>query len=271
MTQKGHGMTAESQSDQATAEEARGRSTIEFPYFDQASGIEVAHAVKQVGGTSCEIKQLAVKMNMAADGGGFRTRLMSAKTFGLIDYKGGQVELTELGIRVVDPQYERAARLDSFMTVPLYKALFDKLNGQTLPPPAAVERMAEHLGVAPKQKDKARQTFMRSAKTAGLFELSSERLSIPPSLNGGPTKRVTGDGDDSGKVKNSGGSGGGGGDGGQYHPFIQGLLQKLPPPDTEWPVEARKRWLATAANIFGLMYTQPESDIGIVEVQVSKL
>jgi hypothetical protein len=184
-------MTAESQStepakpaDTKTAEDPRGRSTIEFPYFDQASAVAIAQAVKDVGGTSADVTQIAVKLSMSGDGGGFRLRLMTAKTFGLVEYARNVVDLTELGIRIVDPKFERGARLDSFMRVPLYKALFDKLNGQTLPPTAAIERMVEQLGVAPKQKDKARQVFMRSAKYAGLFELSAERLSLPPGTSG---------------------------------------------------------------------------------------
>jgi hypothetical protein len=179
LSAKGCTMTTESQAETVAPkgeDAARGRSTIEFPYFDLA--------VKQVGGTAAATSQLAVKLDMAVDGGGFRMRLMTGKTFGLIDYERRNVELTELGIRIVDSQYERAAKVEAFMFVPLYKALFEKLNGQTLPPPAAVERMAEQLGVAPKQKDKARLAFMRSAKTAGLFELSTERLSLPPNVSG---------------------------------------------------------------------------------------
>ena len=178
-------MTAESRSaDQAptmSANDVRGRSTIEFAYFDLESGLAVARAVKDVGVTSADLTQVAVKMQMSGDGGGFRLRVMTAKAYGLISYARNAVELTELGIRIVDPQYERAARVEAFMRVPLHKVLFEKLNGQTLPPPPAIERLIEQIGVAPKQKDKARQVFMRSAKQAGLFELSAERLSLPPS------------------------------------------------------------------------------------------
>lgn len=182
-------MTADGQpeeptdSAQTTSDAGRVRSTIEFPYCDLASSIEVAHAVKQVGGNSADWRQLAVKLALAPDGGGFRTRVMAARTFGLLEYDRAVVTLSELGLRIVDPMYERAARVESFLYVPLYKQLFDRLNGQTLPPPPALERMAEQIGVAPKQKDKARQVFMRSAKSAGLFELSSERLSLPPNLH----------------------------------------------------------------------------------------
>lgn len=209
-------MTTESQpadSTQSKPEEAsRGRSTIEFTYFDLASAVEVAHAVKKMGGTSAaDWTSVAVKLSMAGDGGGFRQRVMTAKSFNVVDYARGSIMLTELGSRIVDEQYERAAKVEAFLKVPLYRALFDKLIGQPLPPPAAVERMAEQLGVAPKQKDKARQVFMRSAKQAGFFEISSERLAMPPGATSGSPQRAarSEDSDTSANVARSGGGGDG--------------------------------------------------------------
>ncbi len=38
------------------------------------------------------------------------------------------------------------------------------------------------------------------------------------------------------------------------HPFIQGLIDKLPLPDSDWPLIDRARGLTTAANSFDLMY-----------------
>lgn len=198
------------------AASARGRSTIEFPYSDLASAIEVAQAIHEVGGTSADARQLAVKLQMAPDGGAFRVRLMTAKTFRLVDYGRGNVELTDLGRRVVDPENEKDARLESFMSVPLYKALFDRLNGQPLPPQPAVERMAAQLGVAPKQTDKARQAFMRSARSAGLFELSGERLSLPPGIKRG--QQETGQ-DSKGRSEGGGGK-------------ASGAKDEPPPPGT---------------------------------------
>lgn len=269
-------MTAESQvvdapTPPSVAPEAagRGRSTIEFSYFDLAGAIEIAHAVKHIGGTSADWKQLAVKLTMSPDGGGFRARVMSGKAFGILDYSRGTVELTELGLRIVDPQFERAARVDAFMAVPLHKALFDRLNGQTLPPPPAIERMAEQLGVAPKQKDKARLAFIRSAKQAGLFELATDRLSLPPGLHTLSREKVP-----AAPVPVeqtiAGGGGGSGGGSDDLHPFIKGLLQKLPEPETEWSVEGRAKWLTTAMNIFDLMYSSAQdsgSKVIFIEVK----
>lgn len=261
----------------AAKDDPRGRSTIEFPYFDLGSAIEVAKAVKNVGGTgAADWTSVAVKLNMAGDGGGFRQRVMTGKSFGMVDYSRGSIALTELGLRAVDPQYERAARVEAFLKVPLYKTLFEKLNGQPLPPMAAIERMAEQAGVAPKQKDKARQVFMRSAKQAGFFEISSERLSTPPGLNGGSRDQPGADpagGKSDSRARDQGGGVGGAGSGGGgagMHPFVLGLLQKLPAPETDWSVEARAKWLTAATNIFDLMYTDPSNGAKSISIEVAK-
>jgi hypothetical protein len=251
---------AENPTKNSADDSPRGRSTIEFPYLDLENAVEIADKVNKVGGTGCEWKQLAVAMNQAADGGGFRMRVMTAKVFGLLTYDRGNIELTDLGIQAIDSKYAKRALVDAFMKPALFKQLFERLNGVTLPPPAAVERMIEQMGVAPKQKDKARQVFMRSAKQAGLFELSGERMSIPPGANG-VTKDVPPQGD-AGLPKAGGGSGGGGGsnDGTTYDPFVVGLLRKLPPTDSEWAIKDRVKWLETAAKAFDLIYQPGPAD-----------
>jgi hypothetical protein len=253
------GAGSDSSPQDAAASGDRGRSTIEFAYFDLDSGREIAQAIRDVGATSCEPASLATKLNMAPDGGGFRMRLLGAKVYGLIAYgrgSGGAVELTELGRQIVDPQTQRKARLDAFMSVPLNKALFERLKGQVMPPPSAMERLIESMGVAPKQKDKARQVFMRSAKQAGLFELSSERLTLPPIANGTPTDENA-EGQKQKQQDSSRQRGDHeGGDG--KHPFIRGLIDTLPEPDSAWSKAARAKWLTTAANIFDLIYEDPD-------------
>lgn len=265
----------EQQPIQPPVTEERGRSSIEFPYFDLDSAREVAEAIREVGATSCDPASLATKLNMAPDGGGFRMRLVGAKTFGVINYgraAAGLVELTELGRQIVDPQTQRRAKLDSFLYIPLYKALFERLKGQVLPPPPAMERLIETMGVAPKQKDKARQVFMRSAKQAGLFELSSDRMTPPPLVSqGASSNHPTPAHEDTKDRKHSSHSHSGGGGGDQLHPFIRGLIDKLPVPDSEWDLSARAKWLTTAANIFDLMYTDPNPSGLVVTLRGSTL
>ena len=256
-------MKSQSETQPQPVAEERGRSTVDFPYSDLDSAVEIAQTVRQLGFNTCDPASLAAKLNMAPDGGGFRMRLITAKTFGLITYgraAAGSVELTPIGQLVSDQGTERRGRLDAFMAIPLYKALFDRLKGQMMPPSPAIERLMENMGVAPKQKDKARQVFQRSAKQAGLFELSNDRLTLPPSLNNPPpiAEQIAPISSDRSTSGNDGSSSSRSG----LHPFIQGLIDKLPPPDTEWDLVARAKWLTTAANIFDLMY-KAGNDLGI--------
>jgi hypothetical protein len=253
----------------AAEDAAQGRSTIKFPYLDQDDAVTVAKAIHAVAGKSCERDQLAAHFNVAASGGGFNLRLLTAKMFGFINSDGkGTLSLTPLGSRVCDPQQEKAARAESFLLVPLYRAVYDDYKGQMLPGNPGLEAAMEKLGVAPKQKDKARQVFQRSATQAGYFAYGSNRL-VAPAI-----KPVD---DTSAPADTDTGAGNGGG-GGTYvsppppplHPFIKGLLDKLPEPETEWALEGRKKWLQTALNIFDLMYVAAPTDSGDLSISLPK-
>lgn len=243
---------------------ARARSTVEFPYSALDDAEAFAKGVRDVGATSCEWDQLAAHLGFAANGGGFRLRMISAKVFSLLTYERGKVELTDIGIRIVDPKFTRSARVEAFLAVPLYRSAYEKLRGQTLPPSAAIERLLETLGVAPKQKDKARQAFMRSAKHAGFFEIAPDRLTLPPSLTSHDvsesaktedTQALSSSGNRSKVVSDD------------MHAFIRGLLEKLPDPESDWPLSGRVKWLQTAANIFDLMYANSGDTDASIEVK----
>jgi hypothetical protein len=87
--------------------------------------------------------------------------------------------LTPLGVRAVNAASEAIARVDAFLNVPLYSAIYEKYKGHLLPPAKALEREMVALGVAPKQADKARQVFDRSARQAGFHAEGEDRLVRP--------------------------------------------------------------------------------------------
>jgi hypothetical protein len=233
----------------------RGRSTIDFPYFDQDEAVAAATAVHAVGGTSCTVDQLAAQMRQAPGGGGFRVRLMAARTFGILTYERGSVTLTDLGGRIIDPKFQRSARVESFLAVPLFKTAYEKLKGSILPPNTAIERTFETLGVAPKQKDKARQVFIRSAKQAGFFEIDPERLTYPPNVNSfsAPREDLNAAADRSGQTAGSRTS-----DLPDVHVAIQGLLRELPVPGTPWGAQKKERFLQAFKSTIDFIY--PEED-----------
>jgi hypothetical protein len=245
----------ESSAAEATETE-RERSTISFPYNDLDDAVTVSKAVHAVGGTSCQWDQLAAKLGMSSTSGTFRLRMLAAKTYGVLSYDKNTVTLTTLGSRLCDPQQEKAARAEAFLVVPLYNKIYEDFKGRSLPPTSGLETAIVTMGVAQKQKDKARQVFQRSAKQAGFFEYGVDRL-VMPSIKASsapvvapiepeqPDKKKSKEKED---------------DEEELHPFIKGLLKKLPVPDSEWPNDKRAKWLQAAVNIFDLMYTESEDD-----------
>ncbi|WP_260703265.1 hypothetical protein [Edaphobacter flagellatus] len=247
----------------------RERSRIEFPYFSLDEATKIAKGVFELGST-CQIDQLAGHLNQSATGGGFRVKLMAARTFGLITYTQGSASLTDLGSKLFDPDTEREAKAEAFLKVPLYNAIYEQYKNKMLPGNVGLEGAMVNLGVAAKQKDKARQAFQRSAKEAGFFAYGTTKL-VYPVL--GTLERVAKEkGADipldtpkihDKKTSNSGGTGGG-----DLHPFIQGLLKTLPEVATEWTQQGRQQWLQTAAGIFNLIYQASADDKGTIQVAI---
>lgn len=244
--------------------EERGRSTIDFPYLDLDAGVEVAKGVHQFGST-CSWDQLAAQMGQAPKGGGFRLRVMTAKAFGLVTYAQQTVSLTRLGMQMCDETQEKAARAEAFMMVPLYSAIYKRFEGVALPPVDGLETEIANLGVAPKQKGKARQAFQRSATQAGYFWSGPNRL-VKPSIRATaapaatpavepeePQKKKKYEGEDEPR-----------------HPLIEGLLNELPKPKSEWTTEDRKKWLEMASTIFNVLYKDSDDSRGSLKVVVEK-
>jgi hypothetical protein len=221
-------------------------------------GLEIAKAVHSLHGSSCQIEQVAAHIKQSPTSSGFRLKVSTAKTFGLVTASQGTITLTPLGSRICDSQQEKAARVDAFLTVPLYSAVYEKFKGMALPPTVGLEAALVSLGVAQKQKDRARQVLQRSAQEAGFFQFGTDRLVLPAikANAAAPAVAPREDVEPEKKKKNKEAED----DGEDLHPFIQGLLRKLPPPDSGWPNDKRAKWLQAAINIFDLMYTESEDD-----------
>jgi hypothetical protein len=236
----------------------RERSSIGFPYMHLDDVMEVAAAIHDnVGTGTCSSDQLAVWLKQSPSSSAFRIRLSAARLFGLIDTeRTDAIKLTELGRLAVDPKREREARATAFLNVPLYRALYEKFKGSVLPPTAALEREIASLGVAEKQKDRARQVFERSAEQAAFFEHGKDRLVLPgiAVLEGQKPKEDVGGG---------GGSGGGELD---LDPLLVELLKKIPPPDQGWPADKRVRWFRTFAMNVSQIY---DDDNAPVELKIA--
>lgn len=253
---------------------SRDKSTIQFPYLSLEEAVTITKGVHEVGGNSCQVDQLAAHLKQSPKAGSFRLKLLTAKMFGLITYSLGTVTLTPLGARVCDPQQAEVAKADSFLLIPLYLRVYEQFKGASLPPLAGLEAAMVTMGVAPKQKDTARQVFQRSAQYAGFFWSGAGRLVYPkvkasagtaPALDA-TTGDPAGDRDHDRQDRKKNGNDG---DGGGYHPFIAGLLKTLPPADSEWSMDARRKWLQAASTIFELIYKDSDSK-GSLKIEFQK-
>ncbi len=215
------------------------RSEIEFPYADLESAVELAQTINDKAGSSCETEELAAWMGQTAAGGTFRTRLGAARMFGLIETGQGRVSLTQLGRdSLPNSGSERAARVAAFLNVELFRAMYEQYRANVLPPPPAIERQVAQLGVSPKQTERARQTFMKSAQYAGFIDASSGRF-VKPGI--AAKEESTQRNLDEGKKRGSGG--GGNENPPDVDPIIEGLLKRLPKSGDVWPEADRKLWL----------------------------
>jgi len=138
-------------------------------------------------------------------------------------------------------------------------------RGKTLPArPHGLERAFVDLGVAGKRGRNARWAFERSARQAGFFDHGEDRL-VAPLVNDAikaeteaqQVSSVTASKLHSIEREDVPT---------QRHLLIEGLLQTLPNPHTDWALGERIKWLGAAANIFDVLFSSGHE--GDVEIKV---
>ena len=253
----------ESDVEEVHVKRSRQRSEIEFPYSDIGQAEDLVRKLNDRGGGKADPEQLAAWMNQSSRGGSFRSRLSAARKFGFVETKTGSIEITDNGRRALDPARADHARAEAFLRVPLFERMFRKNVGHVLPPSAAIERQMVDLGVPERQKGRARQVFVKSAKLAQYIEESSGRFVKPavktPS-NQSEEDQVPQEEEDSRTRSSKIGDV-------QYHPFVIGLLNELPETDrfAEWTIDEQAEWLRASASIFKLLSkTEGRIEIAVV-------
>jgi hypothetical protein len=152
----------------------------------------------------------------------------------------------------------RAAKVTAFLNVELFRVMYDQYKGDALPPPPAIEPRMLELGVLPKQKERARWTFMKPAQYAGFIDPSSGRFVKPGIVQREDGRRQQ---DKPADVERSRTGSGGGGDEipPAIDPIIGGLLKRLPQTGDVWPDADRKLWLQLLEGSFKLIYKDADA------------
>jgi len=172
----------------------RQRSTIAFPYGSLKDAEEIAEALHKTWGGTASPDQLAGSVNSTPRSGTFRVKVATTKTFRVVSVSRKKIALTDLGRRLQDPATQEEARIEAFLNVPLFKAIYSEYEGHALPPDPGLEQKIADLGVSSKQASRARQALQRSAERAGFFSTTKGRLIRPaPKGNSGKANESRGE------------------------------------------------------------------------------
>lgn len=258
-----------------TEGEPQGRvaSKIAFPYSDMSDAIAVAEGVLKGGGVGLTRDQLAAAMGLSPVGGGFATKVATARLFGVIDAAAGKYQLTEIGHEIVDPGRRADAMTRAFLNVDLYRKTYEEFRGKRLPPrPHGLEAAFGSFGVSPKNVKAARLAFDKSARMAGFFPNGDEdRLVMPFGV--GPTVAQTEEAE-TGNLSSpsplartiaSMATPSAAKSLPALHPSIAGMLAELPAPKSDWSKAEQADWLDALAGLFRVVYKSP-GDTGGIQV-----
>lgn len=246
------------------ADEARGRSQVSCPYFDLDQSIKVADAVYSKGGGSCTHDQLAHWLDYSSiRSGTYLTRISATKAYGLIESSGDKLSVTERGKAIlapVMPEDAVNAKVEAFLSVPLFSKVFEQFKGGQLPPDVGLTNLFRGTfkivndRIAPSVR-----IFLSAAEQAGmLVEKDGKQRLIKPSViaSGQPAPPKEDDLKDSKPPEKT--RGGGEGPPGGIHTAIVGVLRELPPPGSPFPAAKKQMFLTALKGVLDWVYPDPE-------------
>jgi hypothetical protein len=158
------------------------------------------------------------------------------------------------------------AKVQAFLSVDLFKKIYDQFHGTTLPPEVGLKNLLETTyRVVPDRVTPTVRIMLDSEEYAGLFKAAGNRtrMTMPLTLPGGSGKMVPPQPAAAAETpKNGGGNGGGGGDGTEdgIDSAIRGLLRRLPPSGTPLTAKRRKDFIDAFTALVTVIYPEAETE-----------
>lgn len=242
----------------------RAQSGIPYPYYNLDLSIDVARMIQEKGGGECSSAHLASFLSYkSARSGTYLTRLSSAKIFGLVEGRGDSLRPTERALSIINPVMpddRRRENINAFLGVPLYREIYERFKGKSLPPEVGLRNLLRStLQVVQDRVNPAARVFYESAEQAGFFETSHDRTQlIPPLLSKGHTSSAPKEdrskdvAEESTPTPERPRSAGGEGTGG-IHSALAGLLRELPQPGP-WEARKKQQFLDAFIALFDFIY-----------------
>lgn len=156
------------------------RSPYLFPAYDFGVARRIAGIVERDGAGSLTEETLAIALRSSAKSSGFRLRTLAARQFKLLIRQGQNLSTTDLAKAVIKPtseQEQRNAIIESFLAVPLFKAVATRFKGQPLPQGEAFRNILEReFKIESNRVNDAERVLMDSAREAGLLQTSGNNV-----------------------------------------------------------------------------------------------
>lgn len=162
-----------------------------YPIFSISDTMDFVKEIGKIGGKKVSVETVASVIGMSIKTNSFKSKISTAKQFGLIRGAGGAVELTDLAkklIYAVDDFETHNLLIEAFLTAPLYRKVAERYENQALP---TVEKLSNILlleyGVTKAAKDVAAKKFIESAEQIGVLKngivyLDTEDSSLPANI-----------------------------------------------------------------------------------------
>lgn len=145
-----------------------------YPIFSINETLDFVREIVKIGGKKVSVETVASVIGMSVKTNSFKSRISTAKQFGLIRGSGGAVELTDLAKKIVYAvsDYEtQKALVECFLSAPLYRKIAERYENQAVPP---VDKLGNILlleyGITKSAKDTAAGKFIESAEQIGILK-----------------------------------------------------------------------------------------------------
>jgi len=236
-------------------------STFRYPRYDLASSIEVARTLQQHGGTASQHELATYLAYKSAKNGAFLTRLAAARIFGLVEGSPSTVGLTPRAHTILQPDYpstEVRARLEAFLSVPLFRAFLERYEGQPLPPQSGMRNALQTQFQVPReQASLALNRMLTSAEQAGLFAAAGNRTKMirPTTSSLSPTPGASSDSHPVLETRIET-------DRQTLPKLLEGALEELPDTAGGWSEQGLRDWLDLIEMALRVAYKVPRGPRG---------
>jgi hypothetical protein len=247
------------------------RSSILHPYFSLADSLEVAKVIHEKAGGTCTPEQLVGLLGYASmNSGTFQMRYSAARQFGFIRVEDRVISVTERSHKIFSPVMPEdgvTAKAEAFLSVELFKKIYDMYLGVQMPPEDGLRNLLlQQFGFSAERAAGAVKVLMTSAEQAGFFSVAGrtkliyptvakatraleKHVSVKPELELDAQQPVE-------KVKQPAIPDASS----TVHSAIIGLLRDLPAPGTIWPAKQKKRFIKAFQATLDFVYESDDDE-----------